>query len=202
MFKTYIHLALILFLSLSLGKTLAQEWEFAKEKDRIKVYTRMEKDSRFKSFKGETEVKADHKSIIALIEDVEKFDDWDEDVSEIKVLEHVPGKMLKYYVVYDVPWPFHDRDLCVEAITSVDQATGTILMQARSIPEAVPLNEDRVRILDYRQKWIVEPKENGWALVTVEGFADPAGDIPAWIANMAITDTPLNMLREIRNRFH
>jgi len=177
----------------------AQTWNLEKNKDSIKVYTRPEPGSNFKAFRGETEVKANLDEVIAIIENVEQFDEWDEDVKEIRVLEQEKGKFLKYYVVYDLPWPFQDRDLCVEATFSKDNYSGTTLLASRSIPEEAPLNEDIVRIT--WQQWILEEKENGIIRITVEGFADPAGDIPAWIANMAITDTPLNMLKEIRKKF-
>jgi hypothetical protein len=176
----------------------AQQWDLEKDKDGIKIYTRPEPGSNFNAFKGETEVHAELDAVIAIIEDVEQFDEWDEDVKQIRVLEHEPGKMLKYYVVYDLPWPFQDRDLCVEAIFSTDQDNGATLLASRSIPQTVPLTDDLIRITAYWQQWILEQKENGIIHITVEGFADPAGDIPAWIANMAINDTPLNMLQEIR----
>ena len=192
---------LIFFTVMAFSRGIAQDWEFTKEKDEIKIYTRYENGSKYKSFKGETEFLADFAAVGALIEDVKNFDLWDEDVSEIRVLEQVRGEMLKYYVVYDVPWPATDRDLCVEALITVDQATGSKVIQARSIPEAVPLNDELVRIVEYRQKWIIQPKGNGMIHLTIEGFADPAGDVPAWIANMAITKTPLNMLESARNNF-
>jgi len=179
----------------------AQQWHLEKDKDGIQVYTRPEPGSNFKAFKGETEVNANLAEIVAIIEDVEQFDDWDEDVKEIRILEQVKGKFLKYYVVYDLPWPVQDRDLCIEAAFSTDRNNGNTLLISGSIPEAVPPQEGIVRITDYWQQWVLEEKENGIIRITVEGFADPAGDIPAWIANMAITDTPLNMLREIRKRF-
>ena len=178
---------------------MAQDWEFAKEKDGIKVYTRYENESRYKSFKGEIDIKADISAVSSLIEDVKNFDRWDEDVTEIRVIKHDQGKMIRYYVVYDIPWPFKDRDLCVEADITTDKASGSQLIQARSVPDIVPLNDDMVRIVDYRQEWIIQPEKNGYIRLIVEGFADPAGDIPAWIVNMAITDTPLNMLSSIRD---
>lgn len=190
----------IIFFFASTG-TYAQQWNLEKDKDGIKVYTRPEPGSKFKAFKGETEVIAPLEAVSALIEDVEQFDDWDEDVQEIRVLERSAGKSLKYYVVYDLPWPIQDRDLCVEALFSVDNEKGNTVLSSKSIPESVPANEDFVRITEYWQHWILEQKENGIIRITVEGFADPAGDIPAWIANMAITDTPLNMLKEIRKKF-
>lgn len=176
---------------------MAQEWEFAKEKDGIRIYTRQEKESSFKAFKGETDLHATVEEVLATVEDVAQFTKWDEDVSEIRILEHELGKSLKYYVVYDIPWPFKDRDLCIDAHINSDPSTGGKMLIAGPIPEAVPLNDENVRITEYWQKWIIAPLANGLVHVTIEGFADPAGDVPAWVVNMAITDTPLNMLRGI-----
>ena len=198
MSNSHTHLNIIFFLLLSRGMAFAQEWEFAKEKDGIKIYTRNEPGSHFKCFKGELDIKADASVVSSLIEDVESFAKCDEDVDEIRVLEQVKGKMLTYYVVYDVPWPFKDRDLCVEATITTNQAEGSIKISAKSVPEAVPLDEDKERITEYWQNWFIQPGENNMVHIVLEGFADPAGEIPAWIANMAITDTPLNMLRAIK----
>jgi len=192
---------LLLFFIIFHDKMVAQEWEFAKEKDDIKVYTRPEEGSKFKAFRGETDVRSDVSSVCALVEDVKNFDIWDEDVTEIRVLAQEAGKMLQYYVVYDVPWPFEDRDLCIEADITTDEASGARFITARALPDAVPLKEGLVRIVKYWQKWIITSDGNGIVHLEVEGFAEPAGDIPAWIANMAITDSPLNMLRSIRKHF-
>jgi hypothetical protein len=198
MFKGILYFITGLIVLFSYPDLMAQEWEFAKEKDAIRVFTRDEPGTNYKAFRGEVELKAPMEEVVKMVEDVEQFDVWDKDVTEIRVLSREPGKMLKYYVVYDVPWPFTDRDLCVEAKMSLDPVTGARLLQAASVPEAVPLNEDYVRIVNYWQKWIIQPKADGTVHLVVEGYADPAGDIPAWVANMAITDTPLNMLGAIR----
>ena len=198
MARTLLPTCSIIFFLLASFSSISQEWEFAKEKDGIQVYTRDEPGTNYKAFRGEVDLKATLVDVSNMVEDVEQFDVWDEDVTEIRVLEQDTGRMLKYYVIYDVPWPFTDRDLCVEARFSTDLETGARLLQAKSIASAVPLNKDYVRIVNYWQKWIIQPMEDGLIHLTVEGYADPAGDIPAWVANMAITDTPLNMLGAIR----
>jgi hypothetical protein len=178
---------------------LAQDWEFESEKDGIKVYTREETGS-LKSYMGETDIQASVPEILSMIEDVEKFKEWDDDISEIRVLYREKGKMQKYYIKYNVPWPFKDRDLCVEETINMDIASGDVVVSSKSIPDALPENDDNVRMLNYHQKWIIRPIANGLVHLVLEGFADPAGDIPAWVANLAITDTPVNMIRAIRER--
>lgn len=177
---------------------ISQDWEFVKEKDGIKIFTRDEPGSGYKAYKGEVELNATMQQVCPILEDVEQFDDWDEDVSQIRLLANEPGKYFKYYVVYDTPWPFSDRDLCVEATITDNPATGARQIDARPIPDAVPPDPDLVRIIHYWQKWIVEPEPGGKVHLVIEGFADPAGDVPAWIANMAITSTPYTTLSNVR----
>ena len=196
----YLFLIPVIFLSVLIlpVEIRSQDWEFVKEKDGIKIFTRLEPGNNFKSFKGELEISAEVSEVCSLIEDVERFVKWDEDVRLIKVLEHEPGEFLKYYVIYDVPWPFKDRDLCVETHITSNQLDGSIFLKSRPIPDAYPPGEDCVRITNYWQNWMIQPTETGMVRIILEGYADPSGDIPAWIANLAITDTPLSMLIAIR----
>lgn len=191
--------AILLIIIILPAKLLAQDWEFDSEKDGIKVYTKKETGS-LKSYMGETDIHATVPQVLSMIEDVEKFKEWDSDISEIRVLYREKGKMQKYYIRYNVPWPFKDRDLCVEEIITKDTVSGEVVVSSKSIPDALPENEDVVRMLQYHQKWVIQPIANGYVHLVLEGFADPAGDIPSWIANLAITDTPINMIRSVRER--
>lgn len=176
----------------------AQDWECAKERDGIKIFTCHDTASSYKLFKGEIDLQSDVKTVSNLIEDVRKFDEWDDDIRSIKVLDEKPGESFRYYVQYDVQWPFADRDLCVEAEIRTDSISGERIISSRPEPDAVPEDPEFVRIKKYWQKWTISLSGEGKVHLILEGFVDPAGDIPAWLANLAITNTPMNMLRKIR----
>jgi hypothetical protein len=176
----------------------AQEWECAKERDGIKIFTCHDTASSYKLFKGEIDLQSDVNTVSYLVEDVLNFDTWDEDISLIRVLDNEPGKYIRYYVQYNVPWPFTDRDLCVEADIKTNSVTGERTISSKSDPLALPLDPEFIRIEKYWQKWTITPSGPGKVHLTLEGFADPAGEIPAWLSNLAITGSPLNMLRKIR----
>jgi hypothetical protein len=176
----------------------SQEWECAKERDGIKIFTCHDTGSSYKLFKGEIDLQSDVNTVSNLAVDVLNFDTWDEDISLIRVLENEPGKYIRYYVQYDVPWPFTDRDLCVEADIMTNPVTGERVISSRSDPEALPQDPEFVRIEKYWQKWTITSSGPGKVHLTLEGFADPAGEVPAWLSNMAITGSPMNMLRKIR----
>jgi hypothetical protein len=177
-----------------------QSWEFIKEKDGIKIYTRKETGKSLKSFKGVADIRASAEKIFTMIENVHNTDWWDKNLSEIKVLLYEKNKRAQYYLVYDLAWPVTDRDMCVEAKVIIDPATGVSKIVAGPLPGVVPERDGRIRIKEYRQSWTVEPRGENLSHVVMEGYVDPAGSIPDWIYNMAVIDSPITTIRGIKQR--
>jgi hypothetical protein len=182
------------------GILSGQDWKFIKERDGIKIYTRNEEDNPVKSFRGEMDLKASMEQISKIIGSIESFDWWADDISEIKVLDYSREKYIKYYLVYDVPWPLEDRDLCVETLITNDTVKGTRLVKATPLVGVIPEKPDMVRIKNYWQSWTIEPAGAGILHLTLEGSVDPGGSIPAWIINMVIADTPLSIMRQVKEQ--
>ncbi len=178
----------------------SQAWEFIKEKEGVKIYTRMEKNSSLKSFKGVVDIRTDMEKVCDLLGNVKNVDWWDKNLREIRVLLYEKDKHIQYYLVYGAPWPVTDRDLCVDATITTDPVTGIRTVYSVPLPDVIPENPNYVRIKNYWQKWIVQDMKNGIIHITLEGYVDPAGSVPNWIYNMVITDTPLKIIRGIKNR--
>lgn len=191
----------LFFLTIFTFPLIGQEWEFNKEKDGIKIYTRSEENSRIKAFKAEIDIKTTMEIISGIIEDVEGFKEWDEEIKDIELLEYEENHMIRYYVVYNVQWPFKERDLCVEALITQDSITGKRVLMATVLENVVPEKPGIVRLQDYWGRWTMEPVADSMIHLTLEGSVDPGGSIPSWLANMVITDTPLNLLRKIKAQF-
>jgi len=192
------YISFLIFNLFFTGFLFAQEWNYIKEKDGIQIYTRNSENNPVKSFRGEMDLKATMEQISRVIGRIESFDWWEEDISEIRVLDYKEEQYIKYYLVYDVPWPLSDRDLCVEALITNDSVTHTRTVYAKPLPGVIPENPDRVRITNYWQKWTMQEVEAGRLHLTLEGSVDPGGAIPSWLINMVITDTPLNIMRKVR----
>lgn len=182
------------------GDIFAQQWEFIKERDGIKIYTRKEANNELKSFKGMADLHTDMDKVCSLIGNAKKFDWWDKSITEIKVLSYELGKYIQYYLVYDVPWPLSDRDLVVDARITIDPVTGIETIYAQPLPNVIPEKPNLVRIKKYWQKWTIQPAGQNNVHVVLEGFVDPGGNVPAWLYNMVITETPLKVIREVRKR--
>lgn len=191
---------LIFFLLISSITTdlSAQSWTFVKSEEGINLFTRKEEGSLLKSFKGIMDVNSTMDKVCDLLGNVKNHDWWDENLREIKVLTYDKDKYFQYYLVYHVPWPFTDRDLCVEANVSTDPVTGRRTITATPLSNVIPEKPDLIRIKKYYQKWTIQPMENGVIRLTLEGFVDPAGNVPSWLYNMVIIETPLKVMRRVK----
>jgi uncharacterized membrane protein len=179
---------------------MAQSWEFAKEKEGIRVYTMKADDKPLKAYKGITDIDAPAEKVFALIENVNNTDWWDKNLSQIKVLGYEKNKFAKYHLIFDMPWPVSDRELFVDAEVTIDPATGIRKITAVPLRVNTQPSKDRIRINEYRQTWTVKPVSSNLTQVTLEGYVNPGGSLPAWIINMFIVDAPMNSIGEIKKR--
>ena len=179
------------------GTLVGQTWKFVKEKDGVKLFTRQEAGKSLKFVKGVAEINQSADKVFALIEDVNHTEWWDANLSQIKVLLYEKNKRAQYYLVYKMPWPFNDRDLSVNVTTTIDQASGEWKLTAVPLSDVTPEKKDLVRIKDYRQTWTIRPVNNR-AHVELEFYVDAVENLPGWLLNMALIDTPINSIKAIR----
>jgi len=185
----------MIFCSLMFSCTVAgQSWDFIKEKDGIKIYTRVEEGKSLKSYRGVTEINAPVEKIFTLMEDITNTDWWDKKLTHIKVLLYEKDKRAQYYLIYDLPWPVIDRDLCVDVTITIDPMTSEHKIKAVALNGVIPERRDMVRIKDYRQSWSIIPVSTEMTHVILEGYVDPAGTIPDWISGMLITESPIKAI--------
>jgi hypothetical protein len=197
--KNRFHLFLMFFIFLMISFPLAaQSWDFIKEKDGIKIYTRVESGRTLKSYKAITDINAPAEKIFALMEDINNTNWWDKKLTHIKVLLYEKNKKARYYMVYELPWPVVDRDLCVDVTISAGQETGVRKINAVSLNGIIPERDDMVRIKDYVQTWTITPAGEEMTHIVLEGFVDPAGAIPKWISNMLIIESPIKAISGLK----
>jgi len=197
---SWIVFTLFVLLSISRGNLYGQSWNFVKEEAGIKIYTRVVKNSSLKSYKGEVTFHAPFQKVCSMIGNARNIDWWGPDFKNIKVLAYEPNKYVRLYYIYSMPWPLANRDLAVNAVVKTDSITGEYSVISTPLLNVVPEKSGLVRITTYSQKWTVKPLDKGKVQITLEGFVDPGGNVPAWIYNMLVTEMPLRTINLLRAR--
>jgi len=192
----------VFFLSVSLYQARSQDrWTLIKNEKGIMVYTKSTDTSRIKSIKTVMYLKTSLSSLVALIQDARNLHNWVYNNEYGEMLEQSSSMMTVSYTQTDLPWPVSDRDVVASIRITQYPVTKEVDICSESKNNFFSEKEGFVRIRKFHAIWRLIPEIEGLVRVEFELYVDPAGNIPAWIANMTIKKGPyktmLNMQKEI-----
>lgn len=196
-FKSFFLILVVLLLS---GPATGQEWVLNKEEAGIAIYTREGEHPKIKEYRAETVINRPMEMICHEIVDFENYVEWAGDMKHIEVLDSVKGEQYTYYLIYDVPWPFSDRDMVARATVERDSAANSFYIESVPVEDRLEDRDKIVRIEDFYQKWTLTSLGDEVTRVVMEGYNDPAGNIPAWLVNWGAVDTPFDLLKSLKLR--
>jgi len=169
-------------------------WVLKRDKGGIKVFVREIPDSKIKELKFSTRVEASLHTIAAVLTHVEGFNDWVYASVESRTIKQVSDTEVYYYTVIDFPWPFDDRDLVLHSNFWQDPKTLAIHSHTTSVHWMEGEKNDLVRIKKAELHWTFTPVGDGTVKVEYYLNSDPAGNIPAWMVNLAADQGPLQTM--------
>jgi hypothetical protein len=193
--KKLIPITLLTFVfALSMVPLYAQDWELKKDKGGIKVYVRDQAGTNIKELKFTTTIEASLSTIAAVLTHIEGFDDWCYGALGSRVIKKVSDTEVYYYSEVDFPWPFNNRDLVLHSNFWQDKKTLALHSKTTSAHWMEGEIEDLVRIKKCEIYWSFTPIGNGKVRVDYRLNSDPAGNIPAWMVNLAADQGPLQTM--------
>lgn len=175
-------------------------WELAKETDDIKVYTKEVKGSSLKAFRGVTQVKSSLSALVALLDDEKAASEWLHEVESIERIESLGKGHAINYSINTAPFPVSDRDMYFESKVKQDANTRTVVISLKGLPDYRPESDEYVRMKALDGEWVFKPQTNDFVEVVYQVHADPGGQLPSWLVNSIVVDTPLNSLKGLKQQ--
>jgi len=173
----------------------SQEWKLHKNSDGIKSYTRTIQGSSFYECKGVAVMNAKIELLAEIIRDINNYPRWFANCKEIKILKKFSPDNMFIYFVYDTPWPVQDRDLVVKTRAERDWKNGfaNIFVEPNATYK-YPISDEYVRIseLGIIFKLVYLSREE--TEITMIFKVDPAGKVPASLANLVTKNHPYKTL--------
>lgn len=173
------------------------EWKKASEKEGIVVYTSSVNGSSLKAYRGEVEVRTTLSAVVALITDVENFSNWMPRTANPKLIKGTRENYV-YYIETPAPWPVQNRDAVSEVAVKQDPKTLKVRIEFQSASGHMPPREGYLRIPHSKGLWELTPRPNGFVHIVYQAHADPGGQVPAWLSNQVVTETPFDALKNLR----
>ncbi|RJE74119.1 START domain-containing protein [Reichenbachiella sp. MSK19-1] len=175
--------------------SFGQAWIHAKTQDGITVYTRISDDSPVKEFKAIGLLQASPEEIVSVLLDFEDYSAWYDHCKKARLLAHHSDTSMTYYLELAMPFPFSNRDAVLD-MTIDRQREHTTLRYDRNT-YAMEEVDGVVRMPVSQGLWILTAK--GDETEVVHQFrGDPAGQVPASIANLFVVAGPIQTLTALQ----
>ena len=196
----FIRLFLSCFILLSVNAASNSDWKLRREEAGVKIYTRTIAGSPFEEFRGEVTIA--HTSltgVLDIIMDVKNYPKNFPNCGSAQVLVQKSKYDDIHYITIKTPWPVTERDAIYEAATSFSQDGKHAHVKLTPRGDYREESKDFIRVHNGSGFWDLEEIAPNTIQVVYQFHADPAGEIPAWIANSVIVINPLKTLESLRN---
>ncbi|MCI5056328.1 MAG: START domain-containing protein [Flavobacteriales bacterium] len=192
-----IYFAILLFAFSS--KIIAQEgeWTLRKDQSGVRIYTQQTENSKLQRFKAVAEFNCPYESIVKVLRDYDKFEDWMYSLEEAEVLVNETDHDVLYQET-DLPWPCDNRDVVMERFFKKTPKGMIIELEAQKGYK--PLKDGVARMTYAVGSWEFTTLDNGKTKVVYQFLGDPGGQIPTWVVNLFLVDGPHKTLLKIRDR--
>lgn len=172
------------------------DWNLAKDKNGVKVYTRKLPNAKLKDYKAIMEVTGTVNQVIDILLDFDNYTTWFANTASCSLLEKRSETELYQYFEAKAPWPVDNRDVITQFI--VEKIDSGIRLNQKGIPDFIPKKEGIVRIPSFKGFWEVTDIDGGKVKIIQQAASDPGGSIPAWLANTAVVDTPYESFKNLK----
>jgi uncharacterized membrane protein len=171
-------------------------WTLRKEKNGIQVYTKKRAKSNIYMYRVKTKIDAPVQKVYEQVIDFRENLKYMELVDSLSFLNHREDISYINYMSFDMPWPVTNREMVMEM--DVHRHKDSIHLVSNDLPGYVEQNKNYIQVEDFNEEWFIKYDENEKVThITIQGWVNPGGDIPAWIVNLFSVRTPFRFISGI-----
>jgi len=167
--------------------------------DWLKIFTCPVPTSDFLSFVGIAEIDAPQHAVLSLLYDIDAATEWVWKTREMRLLQELSedeGRVV--YQLVSAPWPVSDREIITRSMGYMDPETSEVFIKLECMADYLPRNDKYVRVPELEGAWNIVPLSENQCRVVFRLHIEPGGEIPSWLANIAVIDTPYHTMINLR----
>lgn len=182
--------------------TTETPWNPSKSGHGVKVFTRSVAGTPIKEIKAELELDCSINTAVACLTDIGSYPQWIYQMSEARIIKQISNTEFQVYQRVKTPWPLDDRDVCGHYVLKQDPTTHDVSLITHAVPKVLPAVSGVVRVQKNRTTWTIKPIAKNKNKCEYFLLLDPAGQVPAWIINLFISEGPYTSLVKLKQRVH
>jgi hypothetical protein len=192
---------IFIFVIHSLTAMANDDWNLVSDHDGIALYTRALKGHTTSEFKGVCVANHPIETVGSILSDIGAYPRWFFRCIQSHKIPAPDSSDHNFllYIAIDTPWPFSDRDAVYRVTTTIDSASGKVVVHSTALKahHVAPI-KNYVRITDSHLQWILERLSAAKTRITFINRTHAAGSWGDYISNSGIRATTLNSLRNLK----
>lgn len=176
----------------------SQDWKLKKDKNGIKVFVRELDSSSIYEYKAVLVANSTPEKAIKIITDGNNLWKWNHQTSESKTIKEYSDREFVFWMKNDFSWPVKSRDNVVKVNVHFREGDTIKIDLLPEQSNLVPVNENCIRMTDFKGHWLIISKTENKIEVTQQLYGDPEGNLPTWVLNMLLTNTPYNTFLNLK----
>jgi hypothetical protein len=192
-------IVLSIFVFNSIRAAAQTDWELARNKDGVQVYTKNYKQDGLKQLKAESTIDGiSLHTFAAVFKDIDNTKEWTRSLKYAKCLKTISEIETINYFLVNIPWPLRKREGIFKVTMKQEIEDKSLVIESVAFPEYLPETDTVVRILDAKSVWKFTPLSDGKIKVNTIFYADPRG-FPPFLVNLFVTDAPFDTMIRLRD---
>ncbi len=177
------------------------EWKSLKSSDGVITYERWietDKNNKTRERKGEMTVECTMEEIIGILTDTKCSAKWMKNILEIYDLKKVNTNEWFTYTLFDIPWPFNNRDLVsnVKLKSVFEKGVSSISIESRE--NYIPSKPKTIRLTNYTANWYIKYLDKKKTKIIFTAITDEPPMFPRWIQDPIVENMFHNNLVNLK----
>jgi hypothetical protein len=194
-------LGAVLIILLCENSLTAQDgWQMKKNKEGIKISTRVSPRSAFNDIRVEMDLPGNIYQLAAILMDADQYVQWSYSVEKSVIIKKMTASSMVYYMEVNAPWPVTDRDLYAALDIRIDTVKHSMKVSTNGVKDFRPVSHARVRIPFSKSIWDVSTVSDDTIHLSYVLEIDPGGSVPGWIMNLFSTKAPFETFDRLKHK--
>lgn len=177
------------------------KWTQIHHVEGIRVYQRDSSLGDLPDFKAVSRIKATLFDLIAVLQDVNRRDEWVHRCSVSRVVKRYSEFEILLYHKTDSPWPISDRDAAIRTQLYELKKERRYLAHFKGVKSSLlPVESGVVRLPQIEGYYLFDYIGPAELEVTYFVHLDPGGFIPHWLVKRATKDLPIQTIIGLRTQ--
>lgn len=174
-----------------------EKWTLEKDAQQVRLYSRI-LDSGLVEVKTVTQINADYRTLQVFLDDAESAPNWVANCRSVEILGWFGDKERTVQTFFSSPWPLADRDMITTSTAQIDEASQTLTIAISNYGNNRQTQSHYVRVKEVEGQWTSKQIDKETSEITYQGYGDPGGAVPNWIANRLIKSSTFETFVNLR----